>query len=131
MDRDLGVTVFFDGACPLCAREIAFYRRRRGGDAIEWFDVSQRDPDAIAPELTRARALGRFHVRTGDGRLVDGGEAFAHLWAALPGFRWLGRVGQRQPFRWCLDRLYDGFLLVRPRLQRLVADRATRCERLC
>jgi hypothetical protein len=26
------VTVFYDGACPLCATEIGFYQRRRGAE---------------------------------------------------------------------------------------------------
>ena len=33
-------TLYYDGACPLCAREIAFYRNLKGASDIRWTDVS-------------------------------------------------------------------------------------------
>ncbi len=30
--------VFFDGACPLCAREIEFYQKQEGASGIAWVD---------------------------------------------------------------------------------------------
>lgn len=110
-------TVFYDGGCPLCTREIAFYRRRSGADAISWVDVHDLTERDVAPGLSKARALARFHVATPDGEIVSGGAAFARLWAALPGFRLLGKLFQRAPLTWLLDRAYDLFLKVRPRLQ--------------
>ncbi len=116
--------VLYDGACPLCAREIGFYRRRAGAEAIEWVDVSAAANEDAAPGLSRAQALARFHVVDAEGRLVSGGAAFARLWEALPGFRLLGRLFRVPPFAWLLDRAYDGFLKIRPRLQ----ARARRCD---
>lgn len=35
--RHKGVaTVFYDGSCPLCSREIAHYRRLRGAESLKW-----------------------------------------------------------------------------------------------
>ncbi|MEC8852758.1 MAG: DCC1-like thiol-disulfide oxidoreductase family protein, partial [Pseudomonadota bacterium] len=34
------LTIFYDGGCPLCAREIAFYRRRAGAGRLDWIDVA-------------------------------------------------------------------------------------------
>ena len=91
-----GPTVYYDGACPLCRREIAHYRGRPGTEAVAWVDVSICPPEALGPGLTREAALARMHVRAADGSLVSGARAFAALWAALPGFRRLGRlVGSR------------------------------------
>lgn len=117
------LTVFYDGACPLCEREIAFYRRREGADRVAWIDVSESTANRIAPGLSKDQALARFHVRTSDGRLVSGGKAFARLWAALPAFRLLGRVFQVPPLAWLLDRAYLLFLGIRPRLQAYVRAR--------
>ncbi len=79
------LTVYFDGSCPLCAREIAFYRRRCAGDAARWVDVSRESPAALGAGLTRDQALERFHVRRADGTLCSGADAFTELWAEMPG----------------------------------------------
>ena len=113
-------TVFYDGACPLCQREIMFYRRRRGADHVTWIDVSRVVEEEIAPGLSRDQALARFHVINAEGKLVSGGQAFACLWTALPGFRRLGRIFQARPLGWILDQAYNLFLNIRPRLQTMV-----------
>lgn len=113
-------TVFYDGACPLCQREISFYKRRKGANGVTWIDVSRSVDDEIAPGLTREQALARFHVINGERKPVSGGEAFACLWAALPGFRHLGRLFQARPLLWFLNHAYDLFLPIRPLLQKIV-----------
>jgi demethoxyubiquinone hydroxylase (CLK1/Coq7/Cat5 family) len=119
------LTVYYDGDCPLCRREIGFYRGCRGADAVTWVDVAAARA-APAADLSRADALARFHVRNADGRLVDGGPAFAALWRALPGFRPLGRLFGSALLRPLLARAYDAFLPLRPHLQRLAAARDVR-----
>lgn len=113
------VTVFFDGGCPLCTREIDFYRKRAGAEAVSWVDVSAVEGETVAPGLTRDAAMARFHVRRGDGALLSGGAAFAELWRALPGFRLIGRIAAIRPLPPLLEFAYRAFLPVRPYLQRL------------
>lgn len=115
--------VYFDGACPLCRREIAFYRRRRGADGIEWIDLSESLADP-APDLTRAAALARFHLRDPAGRLWSGAAAFARLWQALPPFRPLGRLAALPGPAHVAEWLYRGFLMVR----RWRSGAAGRCD---
>jgi predicted DCC family thiol-disulfide oxidoreductase YuxK len=119
-----GLTVFFDGACPLCAREIGLYRRARGAGDINWVDASRSSEAEIAPGLIREDALRRFHVLHADGKLTSGGRAFADLWAALPGLAAIGRQFQRWPLSVLLDGAYRLFLPVRPWLQRWLKSRA-------
>lgn len=122
------ITVFYDGACPLCAAEIGYYRRRRGADRVGWVDVSACPSENVAPGLTRDQALKRFHIQDADGRLISGGQAFAVLWTALPGYSWIGKLFRLKPLGWAIDHAYDGFLKWRPRLQ-AVARRTTRLVR--
>ncbi|MHA7873694.1 MAG: thiol-disulfide oxidoreductase DCC family protein [Hyphococcus sp.] len=117
MASNAQLTVFFDGACPLCRREIAFYQKRRGADAIEWRDVSVETAREVAPGLSACDAMARFHVRDASGALYAGGDAFARLWRALPAFRVFGEIARIPPIGWVLNRLYDGFLKIRPHLQ--------------
>jgi predicted DCC family thiol-disulfide oxidoreductase YuxK len=89
------LSVYYDGGCPLCRAEIDHYRRCAGADRVAFVDVGRGAPaPALGPGLSRDAALRRFHVRGADGHLVSGAAAFARLWQALPGWRWLGRLIQ-------------------------------------
>lgn len=118
------LSVFFDGSCPLCRKEIAFYQKRRGADRVDWVDVSTRGEGDVVEGLSCRRAMARFHVRTADGALLDGGDGFAALWRVLPAFSWLGHAFRPPPLRWLLNRAYDGFLRIRPLMQRMARSQA-------
>lgn len=117
-------TVYYDGACPLCSREIGTYRRLRGADDVCWIDVS-RQGTPLGPDLTREAALARFHVRMDDGSLVSGAAAFVLLWASFPALRWLAAVAGRPPVSWALEPAYRLFLRLRPWLTRRAAGGST------
>jgi predicted DCC family thiol-disulfide oxidoreductase YuxK len=69
------VTVWYDGGCPLCVREIALMDRLDKRDRIEFVDIDRED--ASWPR-DRDALLARRHAREGDdGELVDGAAAFA------------------------------------------------------
>jgi len=69
------ICVYYDGACPLCRREIHVYRRMTPHAPVEFREVSGFAPEeAVAPDLDGATAMRRFHVRDADGALRDGAE---------------------------------------------------------
>ncbi len=111
---DAALTVYFDGACPVCSREIAVYRRQAGAEQCVWVDASSCPETALGAGLSRASALARFHVRRADGVLVDGMRGFTVLWRALPRFAWAGRIASIGPLPLLLDAAYRLFLQVRP-----------------
>ncbi len=114
------LTVLYDGACPLCRREIRIYRGLQplhSDSPVCFVDVS----DAallLPPGTTREQLLARFHVRGRDGRLRSGAQAFLELWAALPGWRWLALAGRLPGAAWAMELTYRLFLCWRPMLQR-------------
>jgi predicted DCC family thiol-disulfide oxidoreductase YuxK len=110
------VLVWFDGACPLCQREIALMRRLDKRGAIAFVDVARGD---VACPIDRADLLARFHARE-DGQIVSGAAAFAAMWRAIPLLRPLGLAARNPTILAGLERLYRMFLRVRPRLQRVV-----------
>ncbi|MCZ8132795.1 MAG: DUF393 domain-containing protein [Steroidobacteraceae bacterium] len=112
-DGDPELTVYFDGDCPLCSREIASYRGQRGADEIAWVDVARCAGEALGPGLDRGAALARLHVRRADGSLVDGAAAFTTVWDRLPGYRWLARLAALPGMLPVLEALYSGFLRIR------------------
>jgi predicted DCC family thiol-disulfide oxidoreductase YuxK len=110
------VTVWHDGGCPLCAREVALMRRLDKGKRITFVDATS----GSCP-LDRAAMLARLHAREGDGPLLSGAAAFAAMWRAIPLLRPLGLLARDPRALSVLDRLYARFLRIRPRLQRWVA----------
>ncbi|MBR7618699.1 DUF393 domain-containing protein [Phenylobacterium sp. 20VBR1] len=109
------LTVWYDAGCPLCRREIAFMRRLDRAGAIHFVDATGDD---VSCPIDRAELLARFHASE-DGVLVSGADAFAAMWRAIPLLRPLGLAARRPWVLALLERLYVGFLRVRPRLQRL------------
>jgi predicted DCC family thiol-disulfide oxidoreductase YuxK len=112
------VVVFHDGSCPLCRKEIAFFRRRVSPGAVRFVDVSRWRAAEGACGLRTDEAMARFHVRDRDGELRSGARAFAALWRVTPGLRLLGRVAAFEPVANGLEAAYGLFLKLRPALQR-------------
>ena len=106
-------TVYFDGACPVCSREIAVYQHGPGGDCIRWVDAARCRPEELGQGLSREAALARLHLRSGNGQLVSGAAAFTQLWKQLPRWRWLGLAFGSGLRLAALERGYRVFLWVR------------------
>ena len=111
--------VFYDGACPLCIREIGLLRRLEKGRHLDFVDVSPPNAAAFCP-IPQEQLLARFTVQRADGEMVDGAQAFTESWSQIPWLIWLRPIGRFAPTRWMLNVIYAGFLKLRPALQRLV-----------
>ena len=117
------LTVLYDGACPLCQREIAHVRglaQRQGDSALCFVDISKAGNTSDAE---RAALLARFHVQRADGSRLDGAAAFVEMWSRLPGWRWLARLARLPGMMVLLEWAYRGFLRVRPMMQAAVRRR--------
>jgi predicted DCC family thiol-disulfide oxidoreductase YuxK len=110
--------VWFDGACPLCLREIAVMRRLDKRGAIDFVDVAA-GADPSCP-IDRADLLARFHAEE-NGKVVSGAAAFAAMWRAIPLLRPLGLLARNALVLRGLEATYLRFLKIRPRLQRFFA----------
>lgn len=121
-----GLTVLYDGACPLCRREIGVYRGLTPTEPLGFRDISDRSAALPAPlpaGLSQADLLARFHVQHADGRIESGARAFIALWERLPYWRWLARLGRLPGMASLMEIAYRGFLRVRPTMQRWASKR--------
>jgi len=110
------LTIWFDGSCPLCRREIMLMKRLDRRGAIDFIDVAASQ-DADCP-VDRGELLARFHARE-NGELLSGASAFAAMWRAIPLLRPFGLLARIPLVLAVLERCYVAFLRVRPKLQRL------------
>lgn len=80
------VEVYFDGACPLCLREIKMLRWLDRERRIRFTDISADGFDPASTGLTMVQLMERIHGRLPDGTRIEGVEVFRQLYGAV-GFR--------------------------------------------
>lgn len=107
--------VFFDGACPLCSREMAALRRRDRHQRLEFIDIAAPGFDAAAWGREPSQFMAAMHARLPDGTWALGVEAFRHIYGLL-GFRWLVALTRLPGLRQLLDVAYRIFARNRVRL---------------
>jgi predicted DCC family thiol-disulfide oxidoreductase YuxK len=95
-------TLYYDGKCPLCSREIALLRR------LQWRDLDFADVHSLSEysEERRHNMLKVLHLRDQTGRWYTGVEATVMAWSYTP-YGWLFK-----PLRWpiirkVVDRVYN------------------------
>ena len=118
MDRvsdDHEIEVFFDGGCPLCAREVALLRHWDRAHKICFTDIDQPDFDHFRLGKTRPELMGQMHGRLPDGTWLKGVEVFRRMYAAV-GFRGLVALSRLPGLSQLLDAGYWMFAKNRLRL---------------
>ena len=80
------LTVYFDGECPVCKFEVAFYQRRDKFHLITWTDITQIPDGQLPRGKSRPELLGKFHTVDQSGRWHIGVDAFHAIWQRLPWF---------------------------------------------
>lgn len=74
------IEVFYDGACPLCMREI---RRKDRAQRIVFTDIAAPAFDAAAHGTTMGALMAKIQGRLADGTSIEGVEVFRQLYAAI------------------------------------------------
>lgn len=123
---DFDIEVFYDGACPLCMREIQMLQRRDRRQRIRFVDIAAEGFEASSVGLTKKMLMDRIHGRLPDGTLVEGVEVFRHLYTAVGLGRLVG-VTRLPGLRGLLDVSYTVFAKNRLRLTGRCEDDV--CER--
>jgi predicted DCC family thiol-disulfide oxidoreductase YuxK len=120
------ITLLYDGACPLCSREVAMLRRRDRRGALGAVDIAAPGFDPGVYGLDQARVMARMHGVLPDGAIVEGMEVFRRAYAAV-GLGWL-----LAPSRWPLvGRLFDAGYAWFARNRLRWTGRAHECEGAC
>lgn len=119
------VTLFYDGHCPLCLREVAWLSRHPRRRQVRLVDIQAGDFDPAALGVTFEALMGRLHLRDAKGRWYRGMDASRALYHGL-GYRRLVWLSTLPGLRQLLDWGYLGFARHRLRLGRWLG-RGERC----
>ena len=101
-------TVCYNGSCPVCAAEIAHYRKLAGeAGGLVFLDVASDREAAARLGIEGEEGFRRLHALDDDGRLVAGVEAFLAVWDRLPRYRPLARLVRLPLVRPVAELLYE------------------------
>ena len=117
------VEVFFDGDCPLCAREIRALRRLDRKGRVRFTDIAAPGFDPASTGVPWEDLMARIHGRLPDGILIEGVEVFRRLYAAV-GFPRLAAATRLPGLSHLLEAGYRVFARNRLRLTGRCADGA-------
>jgi predicted DCC family thiol-disulfide oxidoreductase YuxK len=93
------LTLFYDGACPLCQAEILFLSGRNQEQLLEFVDINSDRYDPVAVGISCEQALAAMYGQYADGSLISGAAVFpeAYRRARLPFLAWLFSRKALQP----------------------------------
>lgn len=111
------ITVFFDGKCGLCTREINYYRKIAPSGVFDWRDITGHTGDLEKHGISHVQALKQMRALDKDGQWHAGADAFILIWrqlskwrvlaavVALPGIRQIANLVYRLWAEWRFKRL--------------------------
>ena len=102
------IKVFFDGNCPICNREIMFYKRlAKEGSEITWYDISQDHKPLKIINKTKQDCLKRLHVLDQDQSIKVGVDAFITIWKKIKYFSIIALLINNKPTKKLLNTIYN------------------------
>jgi predicted DCC family thiol-disulfide oxidoreductase YuxK len=116
------VTLYHDGHCPLCQREVAWLARHPRRERVALVDIQAAEFDATALGRTFEAMMGRLHLQDAEGRWFIGMDASRALYAVL-GYRRLVWLSCLPGVAVLMDAGYRWFARRRVRLGRWLEGR--------
>ena len=103
------LTVYYDGKCGLCRREIEYYKRVAPPGEFLWQDIAN-DPASLADlDVSQADALRRLHARDTAGTVYVGVAAFIAIWQGLNYWKYLALIFKLPLLKAIASVVYDRF----------------------
>tara|TARA_Y100001968_G_scaffold299668_1_gene310512 strand:- start:582 stop:983 length:402 start_codon:yes stop_codon:yes gene_type:complete len=126
------LTIFFDGGCPLCKREVDFLESRNKKGHLRFIDIDSVDFSLdLKHGITYKQAMERIHAMKNDGTLIKDIKVFQEAYSLI-GLGWI-YAPTKIPL---LDKLFELIygvwakyrlkLTFRPSIEKLCSERG--CE---
>ncbi len=129
------IELLYDGACPLCVREVNFLKTKDAGRGLVSFvDIAEDDYEPAAHAgIDFETAMGRIHAIFPDGSIVKNVEVFRRTYEIL-GIGWIYAITKIPAIEYLANLLYGIWadlrlvLTGRPNLASIVASRQQRLD---
>ena len=103
------ITVFYDGKCGLCAREINYYRVIAPKGIFDWQDITESTDELTKQGVSLSAGLRLLHARDNTGQLHVGVDAFILIWKQLKRWRILAAFVALPIIRQIANMAYSAF----------------------
>ena len=84
------ISVFFDGKCNLCSKEIDYYQRIAPKNTFNWVDITKTPGELDKFEIKLSDGLRLMHVADSNGNIFTGVDAFIIMWKQIKYWKILG-----------------------------------------
>ncbi len=84
------ISVFFDGKCNLCSKEINYYQRIAPKNTFNWVDITKTPGELDKFEIKLSDGLRLMHVADSRGNIFTGVDAFIIMWKQIKYWKFLG-----------------------------------------
>ncbi len=102
------LTVYFDGECPICRREIDLMKMFNRKDHLQFIDFSNSFYQSADQDLNQCDLARVIHARWSDGTIITGVEVFREMWEAI-GLGFLARFTRLSIVNKLLIKAYTWF----------------------
>ena len=75
------ITLYFDGDCPLCKREINFLKKITPKDKVSFEDISEENFKEDKHGKSCSKLMAEIHAKTSDGQWLIGMDAFRAVYS--------------------------------------------------
>ena len=126
------LTIFFDGGCPLCKREVDFLQSKNQKGALSFIDINTSDFSSdLKYGITYKQAMDRIHAMKSDGSVIKDIKVFQEAYSLI-GLGWiyaptkLPILDKFIEFIYGLWAKYRLKITIRPSIEKLCAEKG--CE---
>ena len=122
------IRIFYDGACPLCKREVKRYQSllanksqiKTQNESIDWVDISNNKAALKSECINYEDAMRLIHIKDGSGVHQVGLEVVLTLWDNIPYYRVVSGFIRKLPFSHpILEKIYEFLAKQRMKIRKL------------
>lgn len=103
------ITVYYDGKCGMCAKEIRYYKKIAPNNIFDWQDITVSTQSLKQSGVSLTEGLKYLHVKNTEGKLLIGVDAFICIWQQLPYWRYLAYLVKLPMIKQIATVIYKAF----------------------